>query len=115
MVLLFDLTQNLAEPALVGHIQAKGLHTNLLMNVMITEDCRFCFAGVTKGSSELLAIDLGLLPVWGDKEFRAVKRPEHFVGDRVQCHSRSDPKLVRVYIYIYLPVCLYSVSLPYTH
>ena len=96
MVLLFDLTQNLSEPALVGHIMAKGLHTNLLMNVRITEDCRFCFAGVAKGSSELLAIDLGRLPVWGQQSvsgFRPVRRAVGFVNDRVTCHSRSDPKL----------------------
>jgi hypothetical protein len=95
MVLLFDLTQNLSEPALVGHIQAKGLHTNLLMNVRITEDCRFCFAGVAKGSSELLVIDLGRLPVWGKGKagFRPVRRPVGFVNDRVTCTSRSDPKL----------------------
>ena len=92
MVLLFDLTQSLKEPALVGQILAKGLHTNLLMTVKITEDCRFCFAGVSKGSSELLAIDLGKLPAWSDN-FQIAKRRSGFVNNLVTCHSRSDPKL----------------------
>jgi hypothetical protein len=46
MVLLFDLTQRLKEPALVGQILAKGLHTNLLMTVKITEDCRYVFCSM---------------------------------------------------------------------
>ena len=62
MVLLFDLTQPTHLPCLVGQIVAKGLHTNLLLTVKISEDCRFGFAGVNKGSSELLAIDLGVFP-----------------------------------------------------
>lgn len=41
------------------------MHTNLLLSLKITDDSRFCFAGVIRGSSELLAIDLGRLPVWG--------------------------------------------------
>lgn len=62
-VLLFDLLQanhsrSNGSPHLIGHIKAKGIHTNLLLSVVITEDCRFCFAGVIKGSSELLAIDV---------------------------------------------------------
>ena len=71
-VLLFDLSQPspstastksttsiaFQQPQLIGHIKAKGIHTNLLLTVVITEDCRFCFAGVIKGSSELLAIDV---------------------------------------------------------
>jgi len=53
-------TQAQPQPQLIGHIKAKGIHTNLLLSVAITEDCRFCFAGVIKGSSELLAIDVNL-------------------------------------------------------
>lgn len=62
-VLLFQLNHGLNEfgwfkPQLVGYIKAKGIHTNLLLTVAITEDCRFCFVGVNKGSSELLSIDV---------------------------------------------------------
>lgn len=94
MVLLFDLTQPTHLPALVGQIVAKGLHTSLLLTVKISEDCRFCFAGVTKGSSELLAIDLGRLPGWPNQNTAStVRRREDFVLQLVHCYRNSDPKL----------------------
>jgi len=93
MVLLFDMTQPLSEGALIGQIVAKGLHTNLLLTVKITEDCRFCFAGVTKGSSELLAIDLGRLPIWPSTPTGVIRRAPCFVHELISRHSRSDPKL----------------------
>lgn len=93
-VFLFDLTQPIQEPCLVGQIVAKGLHTNLLMTVKISEDCRFCFAGVSKGSSELLAIDLGRLPGWPNGSTSSTVRRRHdFVYNLVSCHRNSDPKL----------------------
>lgn len=58
MVLLYDLTSSINYGHIIGHILAKGLHTNLLLTVKITEDNRMCFCGVQKGTSELLAIDL---------------------------------------------------------
>lgn len=69
MVLLFDLSDD-SEPCggrIIGHIHAKGLHTNLILTVQFSDDCRFLFAGVLKGSSELLAIDIGKLYVNTDK------------------------------------------------
>lgn len=48
----------------LGQIRAKGLHTSLLVTVMISDDCRFGFAGVSKGSMEMLAFDISRLPVW---------------------------------------------------
>ena len=93
-VFLFDLTQPIVEPCLVGQIVAKGLHTNLLLTVKISEDCRFCFAGVSKGSSELLAIDLGRLPGWPNGNTSSTVRRRHdFVYNLVACHRNSDPKL----------------------
>ena len=94
MVLLFDLTQPTHLPCLVGQIVAKGLHTNLLLTVKISEDCRFGFAGVNKGSSELLAIDLGRLPGWPNDEANStLKRRDDFVSQLVHCYRNSDPKL----------------------
>ena len=88
MILLFDMANSSRSPAggkLVGHIKAKGLHTSLLLTVKITEDCRFCFAGVTKGSSEMLAIDLAKLSVpWVTEEKEELD---------VDVHSHSDAKL----------------------
>jgi len=65
MILLFDLSNPLQQSGglLIGQIRAKGMHTSLLMTVKFSDDSRFCFAGVTKGSSEMLAIDLGHLLV----------------------------------------------------
>ena len=43
---------------IMAHIQAKGLHTNLIMSLGITEDGRFCFGGVLRGSVEMVCVDL---------------------------------------------------------
>ena len=64
IVLLFDLNSNSKYGHVIGFIEAKGLHTNLLVTVKFSPDGRFAFAGVSKGSMELLAIDLGNIPVW---------------------------------------------------
>lgn len=65
MVLLFDQSNPFAQcnGLLIGQIRARGMHTSLLVTVKFSEDARFCFAGVTKGSSEMLAIDMGKLLV----------------------------------------------------
>jgi len=62
MIVLFSTAIPDHEGTLVGHIQAKGLHTNLLLTVKVTDDGRFCFGGVVNGSSEVVGIDLGRLP-----------------------------------------------------
>lgn len=96
-ILLFDMSQPSQKGLLVGHIQAKGLHTNLLMTLKITEDCRYCFAGVMRGSSEMLAIDLGRLPVWesgvGVVKTRPITNNKYLLSDLVSTLSHSDAKL----------------------
>lgn len=87
MVLLFNMASQSSTGVLLGHIKAKGLHTNLLLTVKISDDARFVFAGVMKGSMEMLAIDIGKLPVWPEKSRRL-----NF-GELVTKHSHSDPKL----------------------
>jgi hypothetical protein len=86
MIILFSTTIFDHRGLLVGHIHAKGLHTNLLLTVKITEDCRFCFGGVTTGSSEILAIDMGRLPV-----------ESGFFGSKVQEQNPVDPELITIY------------------
>lgn len=88
MVVLFNMAGPSRAGVLVGHIKAKGLHTNLLLTVKISEDSRFIFAGVMKGSMEMLAIDIGKLPVWPAKS-----KASKILGDLVTRHSHSDPKL----------------------
>ena len=93
-VLLFDMTSPDDSCHLIAHIQAKGLHTNLLLSVKITEDCRFCYVGVQKGSSELLAIDLGKLPVnWNKTRDRKATKSSFEPRNLVHTYSRNDPKL----------------------
>ena len=89
MVMLFGMNSPSSSGILVGHIKAKGLHTNLLLSVKITEDSRFAFAGVMKGSMEMLAIDMGKLPVWPDKMVRS----NSALLNLVNTHSHMDPKL----------------------
>lgn len=35
-----------------------------MLTVMISDDSQFAFAGVNKGSMEMVTFDLGSLPVW---------------------------------------------------
>jgi WD40 repeat protein len=62
VILFFDVTDNHSQRngTFLAHIRAKGMHTSFRLNVKITEDSRMCFAGVLKGSSEMVAIDLSL-------------------------------------------------------
>lgn len=61
VILFFDLTEDPASQRngiFLAHIRAKGMHTSFRLNVKIAEDSRMCFAGVLKGSSEMIAVDL---------------------------------------------------------
>lgn len=75
----------------IGHIRAKGLHTNLLLTVKVTEDSRLCFAGVHKGSMEMLALDLSRLPGWPEDGSTLRKRVKY--EELITTSSYSDPKL----------------------
>ncbi len=81
IILLFDPTNDSLQHGgrIIGHIRAKGLHTNLLMTAKITDDCKYCFAGVMKGSSEMIAIDLNISKI--------------LENEHAQTYSHSDPKL----------------------
>jgi hypothetical protein len=70
MILLFDLSNpnEQRDGMLIGQIRARGMHTNLILTVKFSEDGRFVFAGVSKGSSEMLAIDLGRVLVDWDTD-----------------------------------------------
>ena len=89
MVMLFNMASNSQKGIVIGQIKAKGLHTNLLLTVKIADDARFAFAGVMKGSMEMLAIDMSKVPVWPEKN----RRSNALLKDLVNVHSHSDPKL----------------------
>ena len=74
---------------IIGHISAKGLHTNLLLQVAVSEDCRFAFAGCLRGSAQMLAWDLSTLPTWSTYDRKAKVSFEA----TLQPHVHSDAKL----------------------
>ena len=82
---------------IVAHIRAKGSHTNLITTVKVTEDSRFCFAGVHKGSMEMIALDLSRLPGWPEKEGVVTpstkKIKEKNYDELITKSSRMDSKL----------------------
>ena len=92
MVILFSTAIADHEGTLVGHIQAKGLHTNLLLTVKITDDGRFCFGGVVNGSSEILGIDLGRLPY---QEAGSITTTTQKNSHRVKPNVKTD--LITIY------------------
>lgn len=82
VVLLFDVSAPVTQKnsdgndagkngLFLGQIYAKGMHTSLLVNVIISDDGNYIFAGVNKGSMELLAFDISLLPVWSTRNIYA--------------------------------------------
>lgn len=93
MIILFSTVIPDHQGVLVGHIHAKGLHTNLLLTVKITEDSRFCFGGVMNGSSELLAIDMGRLPVETMNTSGRSKAKTEVNAELITIYSHFDPKL----------------------
>jgi hypothetical protein len=81
------------EGCLVAQIYAKGLHTNLLLTVKVTEDSRFCFAGVHKGSMELIALDISKLPGWTTEKSNMNSKRRFQYNELITKHSYLDPKL----------------------
>lgn len=101
MILLFDLSNPSAQTdgLLIGQIRARGMHTNLIVTVKFSEDGRFVFAGVSKGSSEMLAIDLGKVLVdWNSNNVSVINRNSSDELQQLQLSSMvtftfSDAKL----------------------
>jgi WD40 repeat protein len=93
MVLLYPMNAANQEGLLVGFIQAKGLHTNLLLKVKITDDSRFCFVGVLKGTSEMIAIDLGRLNVMESFQVASIKKKAPLTAEGIVVYKHNDPKL----------------------
>jgi hypothetical protein len=97
----------------IGHFAAKGLHTNLLLQVSarrpvprgataqtasalrvrqvgVAEDCRFAFAGVLRGSAQMIAWDMSKLPTWASVKRSSAKFAVH---DLIDAYVHSDAKL----------------------
>eukprot|EP00978_Attheya_sp_CCMP212_P026092 scaffold85134_cov51-Attheya_sp.AAC.6 len=78
--------------AVACQIQAKGVHTSLLMDVACTEDGMFAFGGVSRGSVELVAVDLSQIELRHDNSC-AKSQPNVDILDLIQVYRHSDAKL----------------------
>ena len=57
--------------AVASQIHAKGVITSLLMDVDVAQDGEYCFAGVLRGSMELVAVHLGAVEAYLDQHAAA--------------------------------------------
>ena len=92
---------------LAGQIRAKGMHTNLIATVKFSQDCRYGFAGVIKGSMEMLAVDVGQVQVWHDAalqssdSFASARHKRNSIADMNGLrHKTNAAKLVRTYSHL---------------
>lgn len=104
-ILLFDITNLTTQRNgyLLTHIRPKGMHTSLRLTVKISEDSRFCFVGVRKGSSDMIAIDLAkfdaawdkfpAFPNFGRAKKLAMTSSTELVLPMFDVYSHNDPKL----------------------
>lgn len=75
--------------AVACQIHAKGVHTALLMDCDISPDGLWCFAGVLRGSMELMALHLGHLEASYDTDNSSNSN----LLDHVSVHRHTDAKL----------------------
>lgn len=60
--------------AVACQIHSRGVHTNLLMDVAISEDGLYAFGGVLRGSVELVAVDLGCVEEYIDEKLDSLNK-----------------------------------------
>lgn len=68
------------------------MHTNLIVTVKFSQDCRFGFAGVIKGSMEMLAVDVGQIQVWHEA---ALQPPQGTLFTKTKRNSIVDANGLR--------------------
>ena len=83
--------------AVACQIQAKGVITSLLMDVVCAQDSLFCFGGVLRGSTELVAVDLSGVERYHDEmehsHHSRRSTSSHDILDMIKVHRYSDAKL----------------------
>jgi hypothetical protein len=86
--------------AVACQIHSRGVHTNLLMDVAISEDGLYAFGGVLRGSVELVAVYLGDVEEYIDRELENPNPPTASVSnsavsvlDLIQVDRHADAKL----------------------
>lgn len=77
--------------AVACQIHARGVHTALRMDVTVTDDGQWCFAGALRGSMELVAVHTGRIEK-GDYD-QARQGQQTNLLDLVQVYAHSDAKL----------------------
>ena len=98
MSLSFSHNKNVA-----AHIVSKGgVHTSLLLNVDVSQDGLWAFAGALRGSMELVAIHLGHVEEWFDHNksddntqspTRIVPSSQRSLMNALTVYKRADAKL----------------------
>eukprot|EP00977_Amphora_coffeiformis_P016589 scaffold5169_cov172-Amphora_coffeaeformis.AAC.20 len=78
--------------AVACQIHAKGVHTSLRMHVELSEDGLWCFAGVLRGSMELIAISLADLQAAYDQYDEKVRKSTG--SSIVENDEESTPNLL---------------------
>jgi hypothetical protein len=84
------------------------MHTNLLVTVKFSPDNRFGFAGVMKGSMEMLAVDVGQIPVWHDSALVGGKPVPKIIGRKTKGIVSIDQLGLRSMSKAAPLVCTYS-------
>lgn len=88
--------------AVASQIHAKGVITSLLMDVDVAQDGEYCFAGVLRGSMEMVAVHLGAVEEYLDRKAAAARKANKDGGemednvdllDLITVFRRSDAKL----------------------
>lgn len=105
VILMFDLSDNSSQKngILLAQIRPKGMHTTLRLTVKLSDDSAICFAGVMKGSSEMIAVDMSsFLLNWnkfvppssrGRKPWMMPEQVDKFYSSTYDVYSCSDAKL----------------------
>jgi hypothetical protein len=77
------------------------MHTNLIVTVKFSQDCRFGFAGVIKGSMEMLAVDVGQIQVWHESALQtAIPKRNSVTDSNGLRHKTNAARLVRTYSHL---------------
>lgn len=91
--------KNQAYGSVATQIHAKGTHTSLIMHVAFTQDCKFAFAGVMRGSTEMVALDMSQAEQYFssrmnyNNDSKKKKEANLSILDLITVYKTSDMKL----------------------
>jgi len=84
-----------SDGTVAAQIHARGVITSLLMDVAVSQDNRFAFGGVLRGSVEMVAVDLSKVEAYHDEMDRREDygKSSHGLLDLIRVFQFSDAKL----------------------